>query len=221
MALSKGFDIAALEEDHDHGYSHSERLTIFINDVMDRAGISFSEVAGIAVSRGPGSYTGLRIGVSAAKGLCYGLNIPLISVNTLKAMTVMMLRSHGIKHEKDVLFCPMIDARRMEVYNGVYDHQLNEIKPVSADVVDNNTFGKFLQDKKVWFFGDGAAKCRNVIKSSNALFRDDVLPSATGMAALAYKNYLNKNFENTAYFEPFYLKDFVAGKSKVKGLSDS
>ncbi len=218
VALSRGVEIAAIEQDHQGGYSHSERLSVFIREVVDRASVSFSDLSAVAVSRGPGSYTGLRIGTSAAKGLCYGLDIPLISVNTLKAMTVMMLKAPGSKHQKDDLFCPMIDARRMEVYNAVYDHDLNEIKPISADVVEKKTFEKLLKDKKVWFFGDGAPKCRKIIQANNACFRNDVLPSAEGMATLAYKKYQNKQFENTAYFEPFYLKDFIAGKPKIKGL---
>ncbi len=222
VALSREGKIIGITEENNPDYSHSKQLTVFIRKVVDEAGISIDDLDSVAVSRGPGSYTGLRIGTSVAKGLCYALNIPLISVDTLKAMTIMMLNSPKArqKKEKDVLFCPMIDARRMEVYNAVYDHGLKEIKPVSADVVDNNTFRKLLKDNVVWFFGDGAAKCRPVIRSANAYFCDDVLPSAAGMAPPAYENYLKKNFVNTAYFEPFYLKDFVAEKSKVKGLSD-
>ncbi len=219
-ALSKDGEVEGVIEENNQGYSHSSQLTVFVKKVIDEAGISFEQLDGVAVSCGPGSYTGLRIGVSVAKGLCYALEIPLIGVDTLKSLAVMMLKSKKdeMNNQTDVLLCPMIDARRMEVYNSVFDCQLNEVKPVSADVVDSDTFTGLLKGHKIMFFGDGAMKCKKVIDSANAYFFDDVFPSAVGMAGLAHDKFLNRKFEDTAYFEPFYLKDFIAGKPKVKGL---
>ncbi len=220
VALAKKFSIVKTVEDNNSDYSHSSQLTVFIRQLIEETGVSFEEIDGVAVSRGPGSYTGLRIGTSVAKGLCYALDIPLIGVDTLKALTVTMLNSPYALQVKDkaTLFCPMIDARRMEVYNAVYDNNLKTIKSVSADIIDINSYQDFLEEQRICFFGDGATKCRTVINSENAQFFDQVLPSAVGMASLAYEKFEKKQFEDAAYFEPFYLKDFIAGKPKVKGL---
>ena len=221
-ALSREGEVIGVAEEKSSSYSHSSQLTVFIKKLIDQAGVSFEQLDGVSVSRGPGSYTGLRIGVSVAKGLCYALDIPLISVDTLKAMAVMVVRSRKdiLQDNKDVLLCPMIDARRMEVYNAIFDYKLNAVKPVTADVVDSNTFSELLKNNTIWFFGDGAQKCSSVIDSPNAYFLEDIESSAVGMAPLAYEKFMNKNFVSTAYFEPFYLKDFIGGKPKVKGLFD-
>ena len=165
---------------------------------------------------GYGSFTGLRIGVSTAKGICYSLDIPLIAIPTLQAM------SYGIIHNSKFiihnLYCPMLDARRMEVYYAIYDKDLNEIKPTCAEVITSESFNELLKENRVVFFGDGAEKCKSVITHENAIFIDNIYPSAKDMINLAETRYENKEFEDVSYFEPFYLKDFVAGKPRVKGL---
>ena len=158
------------------------------------------------MSKGPGSYTGLRIGVSTAKGLCYALNVPLISVSTLKAMAFGMAQK-----EKSDLYCPMIDARRMEVYNAFYNSTNNEIRGIQADIIEVDSYQKEL-NKKVLFFGDGAEKCKQMIQHPNAKFIDRIFPSSKDMLEIANQKFAEKDFEDVAYFEPFYLKDFVAGK---------
>ncbi len=205
-------------------YSHSSTLTVFMEEVLREAGKRPVDLHAVAISKGPGSYTGLRIGVSAAKGFCYALDIPLIAVDGLKALTVVAIQ-HLAKQQHSInpaaveaRFCPMIDARRMEVYYSLFRHDLTVLQETKAEVIDENTFKKLLEEYKVIFFGDGAAKCRPAIKCCNALFLDDIWPSARGMIAEAEQKYARGDFADTAYFEPFYLKDFVAGKPKVKGL---
>ncbi len=224
VGLSHGGQLIALRESVSHEYSHSSSLTVFMEDVMREAGKNPSEIDAVAVSHGPGSYTGLRIGVSAAKGFCYARDIPLIAIDTLKALAKTAI--HKLTGQEglvslaalEAVFCPMIDARRMEVYYALFRHDLISMQETRAEVIDENTFSKLLEDYKIIFFGDGAEKCRSVIKSCNAMFLDDVWPSASGMAEEAERHFEQGNFVNLAYFEPFYLKDFVAGKPKVKGL---
>ncbi|MDG2139021.1 MAG: tRNA (adenosine(37)-N6)-threonylcarbamoyltransferase complex dimerization subunit type 1 TsaB [Flavobacteriales bacterium] len=187
-------------------FSHSEKLLLFISDVMNESRISFSQLNAVAVSMGPGSYTGLRIGVSTAKGLCYALDIPLISVSTLQAMAYGMLSV-----SKADLFCPMIDARRMEVYSAFFDSDNIMVREVQADIVDGSSYDVELR-KKVIFFGDGSDKLKDVIKHKNAIFQSDFYPSAEFIGVLSYNKFVESNFEDVAYFEPYYLKDFVAGK---------
>ena len=187
-------------------FSHSEKLLLFISDVMNESRISFSQLNAVAVSMGPGSYTGLRIGVSTAKGLCYALDIPLISVSTLQAMAYGMLNV-----SKADLFCPMIDARRMEVYSAFFDSDNIMVREVQADIVDGSSYDVELR-KKVIFFGDGSDKLKDVIKHKNAIFQSDFYPSAEFIGVLSYNKFVESNFEDVAYFEPYYLKDFVAGK---------
>ena len=187
-------------------FSHSEKLLLFISDVMNESRISFSQLNAVAVSMGPGSYTGLRIGVSTAKGLCYALDIPLISVSTLQAMAYGMLSV-----SKADLFCPMIDARRMEVYSAFFDSDNIMVREVQADIVDGSSYDVELR-KKVIFFGDGSDKLKDVIKHKNAIFQSDFYPSAEFIGVLSYNKLVESNFEDVAYFEPYYLKDFVAGK---------
>ena len=187
-------------------FSHSEKLLLFISDVMNESRISFSQLNAVAVSMGPGSYTGLRIGVSTAKGLCYALDIPLISVSTLQAM------AYGILSvSKADLFCPMIDARRMEVYSAFFDSDNIMVREIQADIVDGSSYDVELK-KKVIFFGDGSDKLKGVIKHKNAIFQSDFYPSAEFIGVLSYNRFVESNFEDIAYFEPYYLKDFVAGK---------
>ena len=222
VALSVDGKTVALQESNTES-SHARQITVFAEQIMYKSGFTFQDLDAIAVSKGPGSYTGLRIGVSTAKGFCYSLDKPLISVGTLKSLSngmVLKLAAEG-KNPDDFLFCPMIDARRMEVYTAVYDSRLQEVRKVLAEVIDENSFSDFFkQDKPLLFMGDGAAKCKEILAkaSPNAIFREEFLGSATYMAALAEEKLKAGEFEDTAYFEPFYLKDFVAGISHVKGL---
>jgi len=200
---------------------HAERLTLFIDEVLKKNSVSFDELAAVAVSEGPGSYTGLRIGVSTAKGICYSRDIPLIAVSTLKSMALSMTNQWiDESDKKNLLFCPMIDARRMEVYSALYDYQNKEIRKVQADIVDENSYRDYLEKNKIIFGGDGADKCKKVIQDENAVFLDEVYPSAATMAIISEEYFKNGKFADVAYFEPFYLKTFIAGKAKVKGLYD-
>lgn len=201
-------------------YSHSENLTLFIQDVCLQANIKLSDIDAIAVSKGPGSYTGLRIGVSTAKGLCYSLNKPLIAIHTLQHLALSVsekFRSHP-KYDQNTsattLFCPMLDARRMEVYCAIYDSSNKEIVPTAAEIIDEHSFTELFRSHRLIFFGNGACKCKNVLSiNTNAVFIDDVTLSSTNMISLSERAFSNKKFEDIAYFEPFYLKDFMIGKS--------
>lgn len=193
-------------------YSHSENLNHFIELACHEANIKLTDLDAIAVSKGPGSYTGLRIGVSSAKGLCYGLDKPLIAVDTLKALTLGVLNQ-----EKNCLFCPMIDARRMEVYTALYNTNLEMIEPISAKIIDEHSFADVLAKQKVVFFGDGAEKCKSLLNSHpNAIFIDDVEPSAKYVNQMAEGKFKKQQFEDVAYFEPYYLKEFLATTPKVR-----
>lgn len=175
--------------------------------------MKISEMNAIAVSKGPGSYTGLRIGVSAAKGLAYALGIPLISVDTLAIMSVAALT----KENEKAFFCPMIDARRMEVYTAVYDHQIQCVSPVEALIVDESTVEQFSGFEKISFFGDGMEKCRPLLeKIPKAAFIDGIFPSAKYMAELSFEKFSNKQLEDVAYFEPYYLKQFLVKTKNTK-----
>jgi tRNA threonylcarbamoyladenosine biosynthesis protein TsaB len=211
VALAEDENLLALKEE-DKGYTHAEKITLFIQDVFAQAGKKISDLDAVAVSNGPGSYTGLRIGASTAKGLCYALDKPLISVDTLKAMAYPACSSWLLS--KANLVCPMIDARRMEVYCAVYDKSLNEVLPVSARVITSSSFEDLLKNHLIFFFGDGAAKCKPLLAhQSNASFLEDIFPSAKSMIPLSYRKFLNREFEDTALYEPFYLKEVVARKS--------
>ena len=191
----------------------AERLGSMIDEALsftDNHAIPFDAVS---VSCGPGSYTGLRIGVSMAKGICYGRDLKLISVPTLELMCVPVLLREMIQ-EDDALLCPMLDARRMEVYAGLYDRSLMTIREVSADVVTEETYRQYLDERPVYFFGNGAKKCMETINHPNAHFIDNIEPLAKWMQPLAEKRFLMEQFEDVAYFVPFYLKDFVAIKPK-------
>ena len=213
VALAKDGVLLALKE-YNGDYSHSENLTLFIEDVFKKSNLKISDIDAVAVSIGPGSYTGLRIGVSTAKGLCYSLNKPLIGIETLKSLALEAQISN-FKFQISDLICPMLDARRMEVYCAIFDKDLNYIKPTTAEIIDENSFSELLEKNRIVFFGDGAAKCKNILKhNKNTVFLNDIFPSAKDMILLAENAFMNKQFENVAYFEPFYLKDFVAGKKK-------
>jgi len=186
--------------------SHSKYITVLIENLFIHSGEKLGNVDAIAVSKGPGSYTGLRIGVSTAKGLCYALDKPLIAINTLEAMA---FEANKFNYNK-VLLCPMIDARRMEVYCAVYDADLNSLEEVSAKIIDKDSFRDQLDKQPILFFGDGAQKCKAELGDSmNAIFIDNVFPTAASVGYLALKALEEKRFEDVAYFEPFYLKDFV------------
>ena len=206
ISLANNGKLISIREFNEKNYSHSTKLHSFIEEVLKNSNISVNKLSAIAVSSGPGSYTGLRIGVSTAKGLCYGLDIPLISISTLKAM------SFGMALEiKADLYCPMIDARRMEVYSAFFDINNTEVRKIQADIIDENSYKKELE-KKVVFFGDGSEKLIEKIKDKNAIFVSDIHPSAKNMGLLSYQKFAKSLFEDLAYFEPFYLKDFVAGR---------
>ncbi|MBQ7157152.1 MAG: tRNA (adenosine(37)-N6)-threonylcarbamoyltransferase complex dimerization subunit type 1 TsaB [Bacteroidaceae bacterium] len=193
--------------------NHSKRLGVFIDEAMsftDNHGIPFDAVA---VSSGPGSYTGLRIGVSMAKGICYGQDLKFISVPTLQVLCVPVLLKHDDLPE-DALICPMLDARRMEVYTALYTRALKPVVDTCAMVIDGEAFKEQLDKHPIYFFGNGAEKCKEVINHPNAHFIDGIELDAKNMAPLAEKRFLNEEFEDVAYFEPFYLKDFVATKAK-------
>ncbi|RYG16309.1 MAG: tRNA (adenosine(37)-N6)-threonylcarbamoyltransferase complex dimerization subunit type 1 TsaB [Chitinophagaceae bacterium] len=211
-AISKNGKTIALKEEMASNI-HASSLTLFIKEVMDSAGLQFTDVDAIAVSKGPGSYTGLRIGVSTAKGLCFALDKPLIAVDTLQMMAAgFMVREPG----QSGLICPMIDARRMEVFTAIYDKDLNEVQQVTAKIVDEQSFADVLQVNQVNFIGDGAEKCKAVLQHKNALFSETNFNSAANMSKLSFEAFQAAKFVDVAYFEPFYLKDFVLTTPKKK-----
>lgn len=196
--------------------AHSSQLSLFINQLFEESGLKVSSLEAVCVSGGPGSYTGLRIGVSSAKGLCYGLDIPLLSVPTLKNMAAGYYQQHP---EYNGLVCPMIDARRMECYSAIYDSSLESKKDVSADIIEQGIYDRWLDSSPVVFIGDGAAKTQPLLGlHPNASFDPDYRISAASMLHLAHQMLQEGRTEDTAYYEPFYLKDFVAKKSTVRGL---
>jgi tRNA threonylcarbamoyladenosine biosynthesis protein TsaB len=204
VSLAKDGITIALQEYAGEGYAHAEKLHVFIENVLVKAGIAINDLNAVAVSMGPGSYTGLRIGVSAAKGLCYALNIPLIAVDTLELLARQVRVSDGV-------IVPMVDARRMEVYMSVFNIDFTKAKPTTAEVITDTFFmglsGPF------HLIGDGAAKCRQLLKGSQFVYHDDILfPSAKEMSEVSYNNYKISDTVDVAYFEPYYLKDFIAGK---------
>jgi len=216
VALAKDGKVIASKETSE-GNSHSTLLAPFIKEIMDNSDYSFDNLDGIAVSMGPGSYTGLRIGVSTAKGLCFGLDIPLIAVSTLEAMTVQAIKQYP-NLDNHMILSPMIDARRMEAYSQFFNTELKPLNEISAIVIDEETYKSELAKQPILFFGDGALKCEPIINNSKALFFEGGLPSAKGMAPVAERQFNNQDFADVAYFEPFYLKEFVAAISRVKGL---
>ena len=222
VAINDGSKTLALRECKGQN-AHSEKITIFIKEVLDEVGLEYDQLDAVAVSKGPGSYTGLRIGVSTAKGVCYAAGLPLMAVDTLHAMAFGMREKLGTELQSGDLFIPMIDARRMEVYCAVFDAEMHRIKDTSAVVFDESlqlsSLTSHLSPKKLWLFGDGAPKLKSLFKENTKIqVVEDFAPSAAFMASLSDQALKAKDFVDVAYIEPFYLKDFVAGKPHVKGL---
>ena len=204
----------AIRENHE-GLSHATLTAVFVDDVMKEAGVKLEDLNAVAISKGPGSYTGLRIGVSIAKGLCYALNKPLIAISSIQALAQTATKHYDENH----LFVPMIDARRMEVYSAVYNTKNECLRDVQADIIDENSYADFAKNQPLILLGDGAKKCEDIFKTNSQIRIDETLKiSAKNMITLAQTAYENKDFVDVAYFEPFYLKDFIAGKPQVKGL---
>jgi tRNA threonylcarbamoyladenosine biosynthesis protein TsaB len=215
VALCNSSSVISLKETNELK-SHASMLTVFIEEILKENGIRANELEAIAVSKGPGSYTGLRIGVSVAKGIAYAASIPLIGIGTTYSMFRGMSDIWNKKSAADnnTLFCPMLDARRMEVYNAIYDINGKTVKELSAEIIEEDSFMNIPESKKIIFFGDGASKCKEVIKRTNIHFADDFVISAAHMHTPAVNALKDRHFEDVAYFEPFYLKDFVTTKSK-------
>jgi tRNA threonylcarbamoyladenosine biosynthesis protein TsaB len=211
-AISRDGKTIALKEELASNI-HASRLTLFIQEVMEAAGLTYAELDAVAVSKGPGSYTGLRIGVSTAKGLCFALDKPLIAIDTLQMMAFGFLEGQA---DYQGLICSMIDARRMEVFTAVFDAELNYTVPTLAKIIDEESFAAELALEKVTFIGDGAMKCAEVLQQHHAVFTDANFNSAGNMSQLAHQAYLAGQFEDVAYVEPFYLKDFVLTTPKKK-----
>jgi len=215
VALCNNEGVIALMESAETK-SHASMLTVFIQEILEENGIKPGELEAIAVSRGPGSYTGLRIGVSAAKGIAYGASIHLIEIETIRSIF------HGIIEKKpdyneadsDIIFCPMLDARRMEVYYALYNTAGKRIKDIAAEVITAESFAEFPLSQKILFFGDGSAKCRHLISRPDSCFDNEYRISAAHMQKPAYEAFNGRLFEDVAYFEPFYLKDFITTKQR-------
>lgn len=212
VAVSQDGSCIFNKEDHE-GPNHAVILGVFVQEALSFIDSHAIPLDAVAVSCGPGSYTGLRIGLSMAKGICYGRDVKLIAIPTLELMCVPLLLGEKI-NEENALLCPMIDARRMEVYSQFFDRALNEVRSISADIVENNTYDDILAQQPVYFFGNGAEKCHEVLTHHNAHIIEGIVPLAKNMYPLAEKRMANEQFENVAYFVPFYLKDFVAKEAK-------
>ncbi|MBW2938652.1 tRNA (adenosine(37)-N6)-threonylcarbamoyltransferase complex dimerization subunit type 1 TsaB [Aureisphaera sp. CAU 1614] len=202
VALSENGSVIAFREDNSKEYSHAERLHVFIEEALEEANINLNDISAIAISKGPGSYTGLRIGVSSAKGLSYSLDKPLISIPTLQSLVMQ------VKDQTDYII-PMLDARRMEVYASVYNGKKQEIRNTKAEVLNENSFSEYLEKGTVTFIGNGVVKFKEICNHANAKFVEGKMPTALSMAFLAYEKFQQNDFEDVAYFEPYYLKDFI------------
>jgi len=208
VSLARDGEVISIRELSGEKFSHAEKLHTFVLEVMSDSDHELSDLEAVAVSKGPGSYTGLRIGVSTAKGLCYALEVPLISVPTLESL------ARQVDCTEEAMIVPLLDARRMEVYSAVFDSGHVRVRETRAEVIGPDSFAEFLDHGKVCFLGDGARKTRELIHHPNAVFTDLRYPSSREMAALAETRFQNQEFEDLAYFEPYYLKDFIAGKPK-------
>jgi len=222
VAVSKGDRLLALVESGPER-SHAALLNQFTRKCLEQSGISFRELDAVAVSKGPGSYTGLRIGVSTAKGIAYALRVPLLSCGTLEHLALGALGNEEVRElscntGQSLLLCPMLDARRMEVYTALYTTGIRMVEDVSARIIDPGSFRRELDGRLICFFGPGAGKCREVIDHPNARFVEDIQPSARNMINPVLRNYMGESFEDVAYFEPFYLKDFIATTPRKKVL---
>jgi tRNA threonylcarbamoyladenosine biosynthesis protein TsaB len=220
VALSEGDNLLGLRETSEKN-AHARVITVYIHDLLASFNLKPADLSAIAVSMGPGSYTGLRIGVSAAKGLCYALDIPFIGMNTLQIMALgtREMAAASDMLPRDSMICPMIDARRMEVYSALYDRNGNEIRETTAEILDKDSYADLLEKQRVIFSGNGSQKLKPLLANcKNAFFMDDFHPSAKYMLGIAYRKFVASQFEDTAYCEPFYLKEFKAGAPRVKGL---
>ena len=206
VALSRNGSVVATKETEEEGYSHGENLTLFIQDVIQEANITMNDLSAVSIASGPGSYTGLRIGVSTAKGLCYPLDIPLISIDSLTSLAQIAYEKYS-----GINLCPLIDARRMEVYNTIFNTDFIQLKSISADIIEEDTYGDF---EPFVYFGDGAEKLNDLWKNRNCSADLEIKSSARGQIKIAFEKFQNKQFEDVAYFEPFYLKDFVSTAKK-------
>lgn len=201
VSIAKDGETVICKEIAEQGYSHAEKLHVFISEVLKEVKIDFSDLTAIAVSQGPGSYTGLRIGVSAAKGLCYALNIPLIAVDTLEILASEISVENGV-------VIPMIDARRMEVYSAIFSSDISKIRDTKAEIIDEESFSEITET--IHFVGDGALKCQEVLSSDKFVYHPEIIfPSAKQMSALSFEKHKKNDTVDVAYFEPFYLKDFL------------
>jgi len=209
VSLAKEGVCLVLKEENKGDYSHAEKLHVFIEKLLLEQNLTVADLDAVAVGKGPGSYTGLRIGVSTAKGLAYATGIPLISVDTLQALAKTIVIKKG-------LIVPMIDARRLEVYAAIFNKNYEQTRTTEAQIINENSFLNELENHPITFLGDGAAKCTEIITHKNATFIAGKFPSAKEMCALSYEKFNEEIFEDTAYFEPFYLKDFVATPQKKK-----
>lgn len=210
VSIAKDGEMLVLIENNAANYSHSEQLHIFIKEALEEASLSFSDLDAVAISKGPGSYTGLRIGVSSAKGLCFSLEIPLISVPTLQSM------AYQVDVKPGELVIPVLDARRMEVYSCVYDDVYKDVRETRAEIIDEDSFAEYVSDSKVYVIGSGAEKIRGVLKHPNFIFNESVVPSSKDMIPITFEKFKSNEFEDVAYFEPYYLKDFVLQQKKKK-----
>ena len=208
VSLSKDGETLILKEDKDSGYSHAEKLHVYINELFKEANINPKDIDAVAVSKGPGSYTGLRIGVSAAKGLCFALDKPLLAVSTLEIL------AHQVKISQGYIV-PMLDARRLEVYAAVFDAKFEQYRGIKAEILSKETYSTLFKENEVYFIGSGVEKTKTLVTHSNAIFIEGQLPSANEMAQLSERKYKKSDIEDVAYFEPFYLKDFIAIKPKA------
>jgi tRNA threonylcarbamoyladenosine biosynthesis protein TsaB len=198
--------------------SAASQLAVMIDEVFHSSRTRPQELKGVIVAAGPGSYTGLRIGVATAKGLCYALNIPIVSVNTLELMAFQFLEMDSMKNiilNNNALMCPMLDARRMEVYCALLDHNLNYVVPVQAKVIEQDSFKEIIESTQVFFFGDGADKCKDIIMHPNAQFSSGLIPLASSLGIIGYKKWKEGAYEDLVLFEPFYLKDFLIKKPNL------
>lgn len=208
VGISSGDSLLSLKENNAVDYSHSEQLHLFIKEALAGASLSFSDLDAVAVSKGPGSYTGLRIGVSAAKGLCFSLDLPLIAVPTLEAL------ARQVEPKAREVVVPVLDARRMEVYSAVFDSQYRELRETRAEIIDPDSFGEYRSMERIHFLGNGAKKIQETLRGGNFSFDASAVPSAAQMVPLAHRKFQASDFEDLAYFEPYYLKDFLIQPKK-------
>ncbi|HEA21523.1 hypothetical protein LCGC14_0626690 [marine sediment metagenome] len=208
VSVAEDGNLLAIKQHDTPNYSHSEQLHLFIQEILKEADIRISDLDAIAVSKGPGSYTGLRIGVSAAKGLCFALDVPLIAISTLKSM------AHQVMDKNTDFIVPVLDARRMEVYSAVFNRKLQQIRETEAEIIDVNSFSEFTQKGNVLLIGNGAEKCTEFLQHPNFNFDISIVPSAQEMVKMSHEKFITGDFEDVAYFEPYYLKDFVLQKKK-------